>query len=829
MKNQNRSELLLRSTSLWFAKLSLWSYRHRWWVLSFCLAILGGALYLAQTVRMDNSFEAFFDASDPAYSAYNVYRDNFGSDELIYIMYDASEFEEGVFNQKVINKIHALGKAIDEQVPFVDRVRSITNAELMIGQEDDLIIKKIEEELPLNQTQLNDFANAFAKKPLYIGNLFNETQKLGAISVEMNRSSTDPIDKIRLDPEGGNGLENLYPQVSAEELDKILADPEYSDLKFYLSGDVPLNDAYNRIIYDEMTTLGGLSFLVIAIILAIFFRGKIIGVLGPITVVGLALMMTVAFIAAMGWNIDMMFGLTPTLLTAIGVAHAVHIITEFLEQYKQTGDREKAIYETLYLVGTPCLLTSITTAAGFFSMSIAPIKTISHMAIYMSLGVLFAFFLSVTLLTFFLSFIRPPKELSTNEKSSTTEKKSTRLDQLLLSCSNFTIKRPGLSFTLFILLLSIAASGLPRLNIDSNYLTDFSDEVKVKMDTQHIDNTMGGMSSFVYLLDAGEEGGIKNPAYLKELERVQAEVENHTPLIRKTTSIVDLLKDINQSFHGDDPEYYKIPTSRELIAQYLLVYEMSGGDDLYSYVTNDYSQAILQMRVQLTNSSELAKFDSRIQTYLDQNPLIVAEKSNTGIGALWLQLINYISESQVRGLTLALFVITILISMIYGSLRMGLVSMVPNIGPILIVAGWMGWIGVDLDSSKLLIATVAIGIAVDDTIHMMTRLKMEFHALGNYAEAFQRTIQEVGRALVITSVTLVCGWSALLLSIMDAQVWFAILLSSTIILALLADFFVMPVLVFWLKPFGPEFAVESKSDTSTEFKSEMSTEPQPNT
>ena len=613
-------------------------------------------------------------------------------------------------------------------------------------------------------------------------------------------SSTDPIDKIKLDPNGGDGLENVYPQVSSTALEAILADPEFADLNYYLSGDVPLNTTYNRIIYSEMIQLGSASFIIIAIILAIFFRGKIIGVLGPITVVALALMMTVAFISAMGWNVDMMFGLTPTLLTAIGVAHAVHIISEFLEHYRRSGDREQAIHQTLYLVGTPCLLTSVTTAAGFFAMSIAPIKTISHMAVYMSLGVLFAFFLSVTLLTFFLSFMRPPKPLP--QKSGV--EKTPYLDRTLALFSRITIQHPGKAFLLFLLVVVISGAGIYHLKIDSNYLSDFSEGVKVRQDTQHIDNTMGGMSSFAYLFDAGEEDGIKDYKFLQELERVQAQAQAHQPLIRKTISIVDLLKDINQSFHADDPAYYRIPESRELVAQYLLVYEMSGGEDLYSYVTEDYSQALLQMRVQLTESSALAVFEEKMTAYLDQNPLVEAEKSNTGIGALWLKLINYISDSQIRGLSLALVVITILISFIFSSLKMGIVSMVPNIAPIAIVGGMMGWLGVHLDSSKLLIATVAIGIAVDDTIHMMTRFKMEFERLGDYREAFTQTIQEVGRALVITSVTLVCGWSALLFSLMDAQVWFSILLSSTVILALVADFFVMPVLIFWLKPFGPE-------------------------
>ncbi|MBV1921395.1 MAG: hypothetical protein KUG73_12000, partial [Pseudomonadales bacterium] len=249
-----------------FAAMAVWSFRHRWIVLLLCTAVLGAALYLAQSVRMDNSFEAFFDESDPTYSAYNTYRENFGSDELIYIMYDASQYEHGIFDESIIQKIHQLGEAIQERVPFVGKVRSITNAELMIGLEDELVIKRIDEELPLTQSQLLELANAFSKKPLYVGNLFDKTHKLGALTVEMTRSSTDPVDKIRLDPLGGDNLDNLYPQVSQDALVKILAEPLFSNLDYYLSGDVPLNATYNHIIEQEMVQLGGLSFLIIAIV-----------------------------------------------------------------------------------------------------------------------------------------------------------------------------------------------------------------------------------------------------------------------------------------------------------------------------------------------------------------------------------------------------------------------------------------------------------------------------------------------------------------------------------------------------------------------------------
>ncbi|MGC1511253.1 efflux RND transporter permease subunit [Ketobacter sp.] len=781
-----------------FANIAIWSYRHKWQVMLMCCVAFGACGYLAQKVRMDNSFEAFFDESDPTYSAYNVFRDNFGSDEIIYIMFDASDSTHGVFNEQIISKIDRLGKAIDAGVPFVKKVRSITNAELMVADGDDLDIRKISDKLPLDQAQLLKFADLFRNKPLYVNNLFDREQKLGVMVVEMSRSSTDPIDQIRLDPEDGDGLENLYPQVSAAALTQILSDPEFVDIPFYLSGDVPINATYNRILDKESTSLGAICMTIIVLLLLIFFRGRVIGAVGPIVVVGLAVMVTVAFMSLMDWPIDMMFGLAPTLLITIGVADAVHIISEFLTQLRKHESREMALRDTLYVVGTPCLLTSITTAIGFLSMSMAPVKTISHLAIYISLGVLAAFFLSITLLTFFLSFIRPAKQ------SAGRRERPGYLSRMLNRCSQFTLNNPGICMMAFSVTVIVAGVGLKNLKVDSNYLLDFDKSVKVRKDTEHIDNTMGGMSAYAYLFDTAKEGGIKNPKFLAELDRVQSQVLGHQPLVRKATSIVDLIKDINQSFHNDDPAYYRIPESADLISQYLLVYELSGGEDLYTYVTRDFSQAVLQIRTQLTDTSELAKFEAQMQEYLNANPLYLSERSNTGMGALYLKLMTYISDSQILGFSIALTVITLLFAIIFSSVKMGLISMIPNIAPIMVVGGLMGWTGTYLDYSKLLIAPVALGIAVDDTIHMMTRFKLEFERVGDYRKAFVITFNEAGRALVITSVTLACGWSAMLMSTMEVTFWFSVLLSSTIALALLADLFVTPLLIIWAQPFGPE-------------------------
>jgi len=797
-----------------FSVVGVWSLRHRWLIFATCLLILTASVYLAGKVRMNNSFDAYFNESDPAYAAYLQYRDDFGSDEIAYLLYDASKYEHGVFDLELMKKVATLTERLEEELPFVKEAKSIANSEVLIPIEDGIDIVELNDEFPETQEAMLEFAELFMAKEMYINGFVSPNRKYGAIRVDMDKSSIDPVEEIRLDPEGGDGLENVYPQVTDTVLFEILEEEQFQGIEFYVSGDVPLNSAFNRIAMSDMAVTFVICIVIISLLLIYFFR-SFLGVLGPLSVVMLSVLITIGFLGVMGWDMDMMFGMVPTLMIAIGIAHAVHIISEFRIYYAEYKDRAKAIQETLHLVGAPCLLTSVTTAAGFLAMSISPIKTIAHMAVYTSLAVIAAFFLSITLLTFFLSFGKPQSP----EKISRTNT-NPRLKAILIKIAHFNIRYPKQIALVALLVFATAGVGISKIEVDSNFLMDFSEEVPIRQTTEFIDQTMGGMGSIVYLFDAGESDAIKNPEVLKELERFQEYVNTLGPIVQKTYSIVDLLKDINQTFHDGDPAYYKIPESRELVAQYLFVYELSGGDELSNFISSDYSRANLEVRTQLVNSSEIAKLKAVLDAYQAENPLEHSENEFTGISSLWIQLTDYITQSQLQGVFLAFTVIAMLMCFIFRSVKVGLISMIPNVAPSILTVGLIGWLGVYLDYMKLLIAPIAIGIAVDDTIHLLTRYHHEFQKHKNYNKALIAAMSDVGRALLITSIVLVCGFSVFSFSQMDSQFWFGLMLALTIFIALVADFFVMPALILIFKPFGPE--EESTEEPPSQIKEALS-------
>jgi predicted RND superfamily exporter protein len=794
-----------------FAAIAGWSYDYRWVVVAFGLALVIGSTLLSWRVEIDNSYEAYFDPSDPAYQAYEQYRDDFGSDEVSYILYEAPGYEHGVWNVEVMRQIAEVTRRL-EDVPFIYDVQSIVNAELIEGTPDGIDILEIEDAFPLTQEELLVYRDKVLSKPMLVGGIASEDKTHGAIIIDMDRSSTDPPEAIIHDPEKSPyDLENLYPQVTDAHIEAVLNSREYEGIRFYHAGDVPLNAVYNRLIMGEGETLELITSFVIG-----------------------------------------------TILLLAGVAHAVHILSEFGDNYRKLRDRREALVRTVYLVGTPCLITSLTTAIGFASMSFVPIKAIAESGVYNSFGIFMAFVMSFTLLMSLLSMGR--REMAgisgvvaagagwsyaaglgsgvvaiaaiaagalalgltlrfydrETRVSATSVKGGEHLRRALLAIAAFDIRHRKPILAAFAVVFAISGVGITRVVADSNWLDDFSDEMPLKGITQRVDRVMGGSTNVIYLFDSGEPDGIKEPAVLREMERIQEIAGRHGDFVRKSYSLVDILKDLNQAFHGGDPAYYTIPESRELVAQYLLLYEMSGGEEAEEMVTSDYQRASVELRLALAPTSKTAELVNEIEAELTDAPLEQADVSLTGIGALWIKLLDYIVSSQIQGFLLAFCAIALIMVLVFRSFGTGIISMIPNLTPVALTLGVMGWAGIFLDYNKISIASVAIGIAVDDTIHLIFRYRHEFDECGNYEEALERAMQDVGKALLITSAALVAGFLVLTLSTLDSQATYGILLATTIVTALIADFLLMPVLVLTFQPFGPEGAQKTRRETLRE-------------
>ena len=793
---------IINRLNIFFSKTAAFSFDNRWLVAALCITLLSTCGYFASSVRFDNSFESYFDRSDPVYQNFLSFRDDFGSDEIAYILYEAPDKPHGPWNIDVMKTLGKITEQLETDVPFVKRVISLSNVEYMEGKNDELHIFDLLEDFPENQEKLLKIREKVLSKPMYINGIVSEDGHYAAIMIEMEKSSIDPLSEIQIDPKQGSKLSNLYPQATARSIETILDQYKNSGIRFYHTGDVALNAEYNTISQKESEFLGVISFIIIGIFLLFFFR-NIAGVIGPLSVVFLSILISTGFIGLCGWQFDLMFIMLPTILIAVGVADAVHILSDFKTHFMTLDDRREAIKKTAYLTGVPCLFTSLTTTAGFMSMSISPIKSIKHFAIYSGVGVIGAFFLSMTFLIVFLSFGKKQFNGQKAKQVDTRNKQTKHLKQLLLSVTKFNINHKSVIILISGVIFAFAAVGIFKLKVDSNFLSEFSNRVEVKRVTQHVDTVMGGSVSYSYVFDTKVQDGIMDPAVLKSIEMLQKKAEE-SDIVLKTYSITDIIKDINKSLHNENNAFYKLPDDKNLTAQYFLFYEMSGGDELENYVASNFSRANLEIRTIMADSSQVKKLVNELDIFIASESFTGIKPEATGMGALWFKLIDYIVESQLRGFTLAFIVIAVIMCILFSSVKVGMLSMIPNLSPVVITLGIMGWTGIPLDYVKLMIGCLAIGIAVDDTIHLITRYQHEFNESRNYETALASSMEHVGRALFITSVVLIAGFLVFTCSVMASLIQFGILVAATILVALAADFFLLPALILTLKPFGKE-------------------------
>ena len=803
---QERSDYLHKADEM-FGHLGLWMYGHKLIVLLCALGLLATGLYFAGKTRPDNSFGSFFDDTDPTYNAYITYQDEFGSDEVAYILYTVPNSPHGPFDLDAMQRIAQLTETLEHEVPFVRDVTSLSNVEFITADGDFLEIHELALDMPEDQAGLLERGQAMMQKPSYRGAIVNDEATHGAIILEMTIAIKDPLDELRLDPEGGDGLANLYPQAAKHKIDEILSRPEYVGIDFYLSGDVLMATAYNEIITRDTVRQTLLTLGLVSIIAMVCFRMQFLGLAGPLSVVILSLILTVGFMGLVGYEMGVLFLIAPTFLTAIGVAQSVHLITEFNLVRAKGLDRREAVKQAMEHVAMPCLLAAFTTATGFLVMVTSKLRALSEIAVYLSVGVMLAFLASITVMVCYMSMGRHSPRTSAGP----SERKSGLLYYLLNRVAALNLKRPFAIMAVFGIILTVSVIGIGKLHVGFNFLDEFKPHTRFWQDTDYIQNVMGGMLNVVLIYDSGKADGIKSNDMLAHLEGLQAYAGRST-IVEKSYSVVDILKDINQSFHGDDPAYYRLPKSDELIAQYLLLYEISGGEELSDFVSGDYGRTTLELRVDITDSRHIEALIDDLECYIAAHPVSNAEIRITGMGILWVRVANYIAESQMLGYGLAFGIIALVLCLAFRSVKVGLLVMIPNLFPAVLVLGFMGLNGMQLDYFKLMLATVAIGIAVDDTVHMSTRIRKEFHRCGDYEEAIRASLLTTGRALVITTIILSLSFLVYTVSDMAILADFGILLSATMVSALVADLFLLPCLVLVLKPFGREKGLTTVSE-----------------
>ena len=755
--------------------------KYRVLVLIAILAIL--AFFVSRIPRMHfiTSFESFFVEDDEEIKTYNSFKEEFGNDKTVYVLIEP---KEGVlFTLENMALLKKITEDLEKNIPYLDEITSVTNAEFIEGREDTLRVYDLMVDFPKTEKELLEIRKKILDREIYRDSIISKDGEKTGILIRLLLAEDDPD----------------YEKKVAQTVREVFVRDEYQKLKYHEVGAVLFDTEFQSNVKKETMKFFRLSVLLIMTLLYLFMR-RFYAVYVPLAVVITSVGMTFGLLA-MTTSMKVTCTIILPLIVTIGVCDSIYIISIFRKKLITAENRTEAIIQAMKQCGFPCLITSLTTIMGFLALSTVPIIPVREAGIFCAFGTAMCFIMSVTLGIILLSFgkFAPAKQKA--EKGIWVDV----YHRIMMKVADVNIEYRNIILVGAVILSIACVYAASTIVIENNFLDYMGNEFEIKKDIKYVDDTMCGSSTLELVFDTREKDGVKNPEVLREIEKVQG-FAKQDPVVMTTSSVADVIKTINKTLHNEDDRFYKIPETRNEVAQYLLLYESSGGERLDKVVTFDYAKARLVLRTKSLGSREALTLYGRIKAFTAKN----VSKSTiiiTGTNALKVKVIYYILQAQITSVLLAFGMISIMMIIVFGSIRIGLIAMIPNIFPIVFILGFMGVTGRNLGMMNAMISAVVIGIAVDDTIHFFSH----YHEVRRHAKdatsALYTALEEVGRPMFFTSAALAIGFSAVILSCMINVSEFGVLISLAVLVAVLSDFFIGSSLILTFKPFEPKEVV----------------------
>ena len=799
--------------------------KYKWIFLVLIVSLLIVGFIGMQKLVTDSSNESFLPENDETVVQNDRFKEIFGNEEFVFVFIET----ENVFDHNVLTYIRTLSEDLDKNLPFGKEVVSLTDIEYVEASEDALTIDDlIGEEIPRDEETLREIKEKTMSKKIYVDRIISRDGKKTGIAVSFERipgvvyipyrKGFSALGQLDGPPEQVIMRKDIFTKKEAGQQEnrrftevrdprkligpalKVILDRHQTDAYKVIATGIPVVDfEAERIISIEGQKFGLVALVVSIVLLVVIFR-SFTAVIAPFFVLIATL---VILYGAMGWlGIPMtMTGMIITpLILVISVSYSIHVINHFQHHFRSKGKRKEAVRYAFRHSAWPCFLTAVTTAIGFASFMVVPIKPIREMGIACSAGVFITYFLVIIVVPSFFSLGRD-KSILENSPGVKGIWNNQPFRSFFTRWADFVIGHSNVVAIVSVILLIMAVVFSFNSRVETDTMEMMGENVKFVKDMKYITERLGGIYSFEVFIELPEPGMAKDPGVLRALERIAAHTGKWES-VKHLSSINDIIKDLNMTMNNNDPRFYSIPGKPDLVAQYLLLYEMSGGENAEDWVDYDYQRLRLSVQVSDVSSSAEEKF-LEIKKIARANLPEGTTINIVGDVPILMKMLNMIAFGQIKSIFVAFVVITLVMVSILKSIRVGLLSMVPNILPVILVGGAMGLFDLPIDMMTIMIAPMIIGIAVDDTVHYIIHFKQEIETTDSYPAANRGTFSKVGRAIFFTSVILSIGFSILGLSVVKSLLHMAVLSGVGIISALVADLFITPVLFVHLKPFRP--------------------------
>lgn len=776
-------------------KVIAWIVDHPWVVIGAVVLVTIGALVAIPHISTQTKFEDYLSDNDPAVAAMNRVEDRYGKQTFFMVSVVA---DDTIFKTETLEKIVAMRKEFEE-INGVKDAKGPINSQVIVGTEKSLLVGPAapNKEVPKTPEAMAEYRDRVMSSNSLRGYIVSEDGKAATISIELKKDAD----------------EQAIAREVMEIVDRYKGGPE----KIYIAGvpymSVVLSDSMSK----DLRVLLPIAILVIIVVLYFSFH-SLRGVLLPLLVVLLSAAWAMGAMALAHVPMTIMSFIIPVILVAIGTAYCIHVLNKYYEEISLGESKREAVIETTMMMVSPVSMAGLTTIAGFLSLLNSFLIPQQQFGLFTALGVLIAMVLSLTLIPALLSVMPVPKRKMKGKEG--------WLGKGLGAFEHVVARYPKAVVALSVVIIIVFGFGTTLVKVETQETEFLGEDHPIVQSLDVMDDYFSGSGQVMVEFDTGTRNGLKDPKLLQRIVKFEEWLKTEAGVkINKTMSLADMVCEMNQKFHADDPSYYRIPDDPKLTAQLLLLFTFQGGD-LGSMALGDFSAGeVTGMYSSAVGSNEMVQLSKDVQAYLDENfPDVQVEM--VGATRLAGSMMSKMVKSQITSLLTAMVAAGLIVALLMRSPVAGLISIIPLVLTILITFGIMGFTGTPLDMSTLMISSIAIGIGIDYAIHFIERFRKEYRKDRDERRALEATVHSTGRGIAFNAIALALGFGVLLFSSFKGTSNFGLMIAATMVISALAAFTTIPaILVLWKPKFLTANGWKKKEVVTTREFVEFHTQP----
>ena len=766
---------------------------HRALLLVSFIALLAISIVGMKKIYVEASWDSYFIEGDPMLVETDKFKETFGNDYFVGVMVES---DHSIISPDNLKLLRELSNELRDSLSYSDgKATSIVDLEYMLGTDEGMeIVQIVPEEIPTDAAGLAEIEKRLAAKPELAKKLISKDRKQAFINIKLRPFPEDSVWKAEGETQGKKA--EAPDMKTGRETSEIIAKEKYAPLHPLATGMPYLSHQKLKYIGEEMSRIFLITVLCSIIVMFLVTR-SLRGIVSPLIATFAGIIMTFGLVGYLGLYMDATNIMVPVILAfAVSIAYNIHIHSFFRKNMMLTGKRKESVLYAMKETGWSVLFSGLTTIVALLSFLSVMLKPIRSVGILSSIAVGFILLVALTVSPILLSF---GKDKKPNAK--VLEKGDTRMGLILNNLGQFVLTHGKPIAIIFAVITAISIYGVTKMEPAFDVERTMGRKVEYVNKMLYVaESEIGSFYSYDLVIDFGENDKAKEVDNLKKLEQLQDHAQKY-PLTKRSTSILDILKDLDRTLNENRQDMYAIPETEEQVAQLLLLYENAGGSEASYWMDYDYKKLRLMVEISSYNSNELQKEIEDLQNFARG---LYPNAKVTAVGNLpqFTAMQQYLEVGQMTSFLISVVIVAVLLMIVFGSVRTGIIGMIPNIAPGIFVGGYLGFSNIPLDMMTATLIPMIIGLSVDDTIHFINHGHVEFDRCKNYTESILKVFRTAGPALVMTTIIMVATFAGFTTSQATQMFNFGFVVFVGLVSALLADLFVTPLLIKKFKIFG---------------------------